>query len=32
MDTIPPAAVNVQTKLDPTANPSGVVLRGVTVP
>ena len=32
MDTIPPAAVNVQTELDPTANPSGVVLQGVTVP
>jgi glucoamylase len=32
MDTIPPATVNVQTELDPTANPSGVVLQGVTVP
>ena len=32
MDTIPPAAVNVQTELDPTANPSGVALQGVTVP
>ncbi len=32
MDTIPPATVNVQTELDPTANPSGVTLQGVTVP
>ena len=32
MDTIPPAGVNVQTELDPTANPSGVTLQGVTVP
>jgi glucoamylase len=32
MDTIPPAGVNVQTELDPTANPSGVALQGVTVP
>ncbi len=32
MDTIPPATVNVQTELDPTANPSGVALQGVTVP
>ncbi len=32
MDTIPPATVNVQTELDPAANPSGVVLQGVTVP
>jgi len=32
MDTIPPAGVNVQTELDPTQNPSGVVLQGVTVP
>jgi glucoamylase len=32
MDTIPPASVNVQTELDPTQNPSGVVLQGVTVP
>jgi glucoamylase len=32
MDTIPPASVNVQTELDPTANPSGVVLQGVTAP
>jgi hypothetical protein len=28
----PAAAVNVQTELDPTANPSGVTLQGVTVP
>jgi glucoamylase len=32
MDTIPPATVNVQTELDPTVNPSGVSLQGVTVP
>lgn len=32
MDTIPPASVNVQTELDPTANPAGVVLQGVTAP
>ncbi len=32
MDTIPPAAVDVQTELDPTAHPSGVVLQGTTVP
>jgi hypothetical protein len=32
MDTIPPATVSVQTELDPTANPSGVALQGVTVP
>jgi glucoamylase len=32
MDTIPPASVNVQTELDPTQNPSGVQLQGVTVP
>ncbi len=32
MDTIPPAGVNVQTELNPTANPSGVALQGVTVP
>ncbi len=32
MDTIPPATVNVQTELDPTANPSGVALQGATVP
>jgi glucoamylase len=32
MDTIPPATVNVQTELDPTANPTGVALQGVTVP
>jgi len=32
MDTIPPATVNVQTELDPTMNPSGVTLQGVTVP
>ena len=32
LDTIPPASVNVQTELDPTQNPSGVVLQGVTVP
>jgi glucoamylase len=32
MDTIPPPSVNVQTELDPTQNPSGVQLQGVTVP
>jgi glucoamylase len=32
MDTIPPSSVNVQTELDPTQNPSGVQLQGVTVP
>jgi glucoamylase len=32
LDTIPPASVNVQAELDPTANPSGVQLQGVTVP
>jgi glucoamylase len=32
LDTIPPASVNVQTELDPTQNPSGVELQGVTVP
>jgi glucoamylase len=32
MDTIPPAGVNVQTELDPTANPAGVALQGVTIP
>ncbi len=32
MDTIPPATVNVQTELDPTQNPSGVALQGVTIP
>jgi glucoamylase len=32
LDTIPPATVDVQTELDPTANPSGVALQGVTVP
>ncbi len=32
MDTIPPTTVSVQTELDPTANPSGVALQGVTVP
>ena len=32
MDTIPPSSVNVQTELDPTQNPSGVELQGVTVP
>lgn len=31
-DTIPPAGVNVQTELDPTAHLSGVELQGVTVP
>ena len=32
MDTIPASGVNVQTELDPTQNPSGVQLQGVTVP
>jgi hypothetical protein len=32
MDTIPPATVSLQTELDPTANPSGLALQGVTVP
>jgi glucoamylase len=32
LDTIPPASVNVQTELDPTQNPSGVQLQGVTIP
>jgi len=32
MDTIPPGSVNMQTELDPTQNPSGVELQGVTVP
>ena len=32
MDTIPPTTVNVQTELNPTLNPSGVQLQGVTVP
>jgi hypothetical protein len=32
LDTIPPTSVNVQTELDPTQNPSGVVLQGVMVP
>jgi len=32
MDTIPPASVNVQTELDPTQNPSGIEVQGVTVP
>jgi glucoamylase len=32
MDTIPPTSVNVQTELDPTQNPSGVALQGVTIP
>jgi glucan 1,4-alpha-glucosidase len=32
MDTIPPASVSVQTELDPTQNPAGVELQGVTVP
>jgi glucoamylase len=32
MDTVPPASVNVQAELDPTQNPSGVELQGVTVP
>jgi glucoamylase len=32
LDTIPPSGVNVQTELDPTLNPAGVVLQGVAVP
>jgi glucoamylase len=32
LDTIPPSTVNVQTELDPTLNPSGVALQGVTLP
>jgi len=32
LDTIPPASVNVQTELDPTQNPGGVTLQGLTVP
>ncbi|HEY3904845.1 MAG TPA: glycoside hydrolase family 15 protein [Streptosporangiaceae bacterium] len=32
LDTIPPTSVNVQTELDPTQNPGGVTLQGVTVP
>jgi len=32
LDTIPPAGVSVQTELDPTQNPAGVELQGVTVP
>jgi glucoamylase len=32
LDTIPPSGVNAQTELDPTANPAGVQLQGVTVP
>ncbi len=32
MDTIPPAGVDVQSELDPTVHPSGVVLQGLTVP
>jgi hypothetical protein len=32
LDTIPPAGVNVQTELDPTQNPGGVTLQGLTVP
>src|SRR5580692_2860350 len=32
LDTIPPAGVNVLTELDPTRNPGGVTLQGVTVP
>lgn len=32
LDTIPPPGVNVQTELDPTANPGGVQLEGVTAP
>ena len=32
MDTIPPASVSVQAELDPTQNPSGVALQGVSVP
>jgi hypothetical protein len=31
LDTIPPSGMNVQTELDPTVNPSGVQLQGVTV-
>ena len=32
MDTIPPATVDQATELDPTKNPGGVQLQGVTVP
>ncbi len=32
LDTIPPTGVNVQTELDPTQNPGGVTLQGVTIP
>ena len=32
LDTIPPASVSVQTELDPTQNPGGVTLQGLTVP
>ena len=32
LDTIPPTTVNVQAELNPTLNPSGVQLQGVTVP
>jgi glucoamylase len=32
LDTIPPASVSVQTELDPTVNPGGVQLQGLTVP
>jgi hypothetical protein len=32
MDTIPPSGVDLQTELDPTQDPSGVELHGVTVP
>ena len=32
LDTIPPPGVNVQAELDPTANPGGVQLEGVTAP
>ncbi len=32
LDTIPPPSVSVQTELDPTQNPAGVQLQGVTVP
>jgi glucoamylase len=32
LDTIPPSGVNVRTELDPTQNPGGVILQGVTVP
>jgi len=32
MDTIPPTTVDVQAELNPTLNPSGVQLQGVTVP